>query len=178
MAVSHLKVLLILVFAVECFVTAHANETCASDLPELTVLKRYLGDWKVVYESEKAAFSDGTVKAVWTLDGRFLKQTFELNAQFTQPKTLRVLKLMTYDHEACVYRSWTFISNGRSLEASGKWDDETDTMTWTSRPDDKGVIHQSTETFDKDGIQKWTKAANDKGKTVGQSNGTNTRIED
>lgn len=174
----HLNALLVLTVSLICHGAVRAADGPTSVIPELTVLKHYLGNWNVTYSSETAPFTEGRTSAEWTLDGRFLKQTSELKTRFTQPHELSVTSLITYDRKARVYRSWTFVSNGRTSRASGKWDAETNTMTWTSSPVD-GITSTRAETFAKDGTQSWTTdSMNAQNKAVGHSEGTSTRIDD
>jgi uncharacterized protein YjiK len=87
---------------------------------------------------------------------------------------IKITTLMTYDRERKMYRMWSFLSNGSTSEASGKWDEKTRTMISTSRQD--GTTTTTTAKLGYNGIEEWlfvTENQNDE--VVGRFGGTNTR---
>jgi hypothetical protein len=87
---------------------------------------------------------------------------------------IKVTTLMTYDRERKMYRMWSFLSNGSTSEASGKWDEKTRTMISISRQD--GTTTTTTAKFGDNGIGEWLfVTANQNDEVVGRFGGTNTR---
>ena len=81
---------------------------------------------------------------------------------------------MTYDSERKTYRMWSFLSNGSTSEASGKWDEKTRTMTSTSNQG--GTTTTTTAGFTENGIEEWMFVTTNQCKeVVGRFGGTNTR---
>jgi hypothetical protein len=69
---------------------------------------------------------------------------------------------------------WSFLSNGSTSEAVGKWDEKTRTMTSTSRKD--GTTTTTTAKFSDSSIEEWLfVTTNQNNEVVGRFGGTNTR---
>lgn len=145
----------------------------AKDVPELQVLSNYLGTWDIAITSKESPFANGESSATWVLDGRFVQQTGEMKSA-DGSNVIKVTTLMTYDPERKMYRMWTFLSNGSTSEAYGKWDEKTRTMTSTSRQD--GTTTTTTAKFSDNGIEEWLFiTTNQNNEVVGRFGGTNTR---
>jgi hypothetical protein len=145
----------------------------AKDVPELQVLSNYIGTWDVAIASKDAPFTKGESTSTWILDGRFLQQTGVLKSD-DGANVLKVTTLMTYDSERKTYRMWSFLSNGSTNEASGKWDAENRVMTSTSNQG--GITTTTTAKFKENGIEEWTLVTTNQNKeVVGRFSGTNTR---
>ena len=124
----------------------------AKDVPELQALSNYIGTWDTKITSKGSPFTKGQHTAEWILDGRFLQQ----NVFLTLTDGATVLKsttLMTYDQNEKAYRVWTFVSNGITREALGKWDAKTRTMTTAVRRGD--ITSITIANFADEGVEKW-----------------------
>lgn len=105
------------------------------DSPEQTVLDKWVGTWRTVYKLPKAAWTPeektGTSEHTTSrmVGGRFVQEVSE-HSDKTSASTIS-----TFDERMKKYRGWWFSSAGHMSESSGKWDDPTKTMTWTSRQD-------------------------------------------
>lgn len=118
------------------FLLAAANAVRSADPPETSsehdVLDRFLGSWRTKYKLPKAELNpqEATGAADLTysriLGGQFVQEQGEHSDKTT------TLQLFTYDVPQKCYRSWRFTSLGQKLEATGKWDAEAKTLTWTS----------------------------------------------
>lgn len=168
------RLVLLLIAVTSCQIgDGWAADGPAKDVPELQVLSNYVGTWDVVITTKDSPFTKGESSAMWVLDGRFVQQTGKLESA-DGPGVLKITTLMTYDRERKVYRMWSFLSNGSTSEASGKWDEKSRTMTSTSRQD--GTTTTTTAKFGDNGIEEWlfiTTSQNDE--VVGRFGGTNTR---
>ena len=115
-----------LAFAIELFVPHQAK---ADVHPEMKVLERFVGTWKVEQKRKNAdgleiwGFGRATSKIV--LGGRYLAYTAITGKD-------EAYSLFTYDESKRKYRSWFFDSNGSQSEWSGTWDDATKTLTRTA----------------------------------------------
>lgn len=104
-----------------------------SKSPEQAVLDRRLGNWRDVYTLSKAPWTPeekrGTAEltAKRILGGRFI-QVVEEHSDKTSATAI-----LTYDEQQKSYWAWWFSSEGYASEATGVWDADTNTMTWTSR---------------------------------------------
>ncbi len=165
----------LLLIAVTACQTANvwADDGPAKDVPELQALSSYIGTWDVAITSKDSPFTKGESTATWILDGRFLQQTGVLKSD-DGATILKVTTLMTYDSESKTYRMWSFLSNGSTSEASGKWNAKNRTMTSTSIQD--GTTTTTTATFTENGIEEWMFVTTNKNnEVVGKFGGTNTR---
>jgi hypothetical protein len=153
----------------------------AKDIPELDVLKHWIGVWDVEMnvkprgELPKGMHAKGTTTAEWVLGGRFVQQTGTLKSDDGSPP-MHATTLMTYDPGKKVYRSWMFFSSGAVSESEGKWDEKSRTMTSTSRDADSGGTMTIHATFPEDGVENWRIVEKDReGKVVGETSGKNVR---
>lgn len=155
-----------LVFAASAF---------ADDPPkELQALSNYIGTWSNTIAGNPNA--KGTTTAQWTLDGRFLQQTWTLDADPGVLPKLSCTTMMTYDTAKGVYRAWQFFSNGFSSTGEGKWDADARAFTWTVKDPNNGNITVTKVSFAQDGIESWSlTATNSQGKTVNSMSGKNTK---
>jgi hypothetical protein len=167
--------LVLLLIAVTACQTADvwAADGPAKDVPELQVLSNYIGTWDVAITSKDSPFTKGESNAVWILDGRFVQQTGVLKSD-DGTNAIKVTTLMTYDSERKTYHMWSFLSNGSTSDASGKWDEKNRTMTSTSNQG--GTTTTTTARFTEDGIEEWMIVTTNQNKeVVGRFGGTNTR---
>lgn len=121
------------------------------------VLDRLLGAWHTEYALSVPAeesvpmrgSADFTSKRI--LGGRFIhEQTVHADGRTH-------LALFTHDADRGGYRAWWFHSTGETAESLGKWDAETQTLTWTSAP----TVEESPEIvarwkFESDTVFVWT----------------------
>jgi hypothetical protein len=150
-----------------------ADDGPAKNIPELQALSNYVGTWDVVITSKDSPVAKGESTTTWVLDGRFVQQTGQLKSA-DGSSVIKITTLMTYDSEERMYRIWSFLSNGITSEASGKWDEKTRTMTTTSRQN--GTTTTSTAKFSDNGTEEWLfVTTNQKNEVVGRFGGTNKR---
>jgi hypothetical protein len=132
--------------------------------PELKVLDRYLGTWKI----------EGVLKpAEWTPKERRVTATttneWVLNGWFQYHKVKdgdgnESIDILTYDPHKKTHRIWSFFSDGFSVEETGTWDDASKTLT--SKADlGEGITVVSTMRFVDNDNRELTRVARDaKGK--------------
>lgn len=158
------------------WISSIAAEDGPSDkIPELKVLDHYAGDWDVEMTSTELPFTKGKVSGKWILDGRFLQQVGELTDK-DGASAMKYSSLMTYDPEAKVYRTWSFLSNGHAGESEGKWDPTRKTMNSIGRKDPSGSFSTTTADFSAGGTEAWKIVVTDRtGKVVSEMSGKNTR---
>lgn len=164
-----------LLIAVNAFLTAHvlAGDGWAKNVPELQALSNYIGTWDVSITSKDSPFTKGESTAAWILDGRFVQQTGILKSA-DDATTVTVTTLMTYDPKLKTYRMWSFVSNGSTSEASGKWDAKNRTMTSTSSED--CTTTTTTAKFTESGLEEWEFVTRNKSnEVIGRFGGKNTR---
>lgn len=118
--------LIILAVAAGLFVPLPAK---AAVPPEMKVLERFVGTWKVEQKRKNAdgleiwGFGRATSKIV--LGGRYLAYTAITGKD-------EAYSLFTYDESKKKYRSWFFDSKGSHSEWLGTWDEATKTLTRTA----------------------------------------------
>lgn len=156
------------------FGMATVCEAQDSDVPELKVLRHYVGEWDVkISEHEEL---NAVVKAKWILDGRFVQQTSTIK-DASGDVVMVLTTLMTYDTGKKTYRSWSFTSAGTTSEGVASWDEESKTMTTRGEEDDGGST-TITATFAKDGEEHWSIATeNVSGGAASVITGVNARRE-
>lgn len=140
----------------------------AKEIPELQILSCYVGTWEVSgasSESPNAPAFKGKATSKWILDGRFLEQTGVIHASAGGNPTT-ITTLMTYDADKKIFRTWTFVSDGRATESEGKWDPATQTMTSVDCPGVKHQVVTTTVNFSEAGIQKWKLVIADQSGTI------------
>lgn len=150
-----------------------ADDGPAKEVPELQVLSNYIGTWDVAITSQDSPFAKGESTATWILDGRFLQQTGVLKSS-NGATSLKVTTVMTYDPNLKTYRMWSFLSNGSTSEASGRWDPKSRTMTSVSSHD--GTTTTTTAKFTEAGTEEWMIISTNKNnEVIGRIGGANTR---
>lgn len=155
-----------------CAQEAPAQASWNKDVPELAVLDRWAGT--VASEIEAPFRASGKSTAVWTVDGRFLRQDWTIDSS---PEGARGsgTALMTYDTNEKAYRSWIFQPDGVVVESKGKWDEAKRTMTWASQPTSEGMTVETTAQFQDDHSERWKIVVKDKqGKRVAETTGRNS----
>lgn len=152
---------------------AAADPGPAKEVPELEALNHWVGQSNV--RIKKPVSRTGESHAEWTTAGRYLKQTWKLDADNGNPE-LSATVIMTYDDKMKVYRQWNFMSDGFTSNATGKWDAATKTMTWTDRNADSGLTTSTKSQFPEAGVEHFTITATDKdGNVVFEMSGQNKR---
>lgn len=152
----------------------------AKDIPELTVLNQFAGEWndEVTVKSADDAEgtkTKGTATGEWILDGRFLQQTWSVEAAGAFPG-VKGTTIRSYDPERKEYRSWTFHSSGYTQTDSGEWDEQARTFTWTARDRDRDLTTTTKSSFPEDGQEQWSVVTKDAdGRIVVEVSGTSTR---
>jgi hypothetical protein len=141
---------------------------------ELKVLDRLRGTWEVEVVSQLPEPATVTYRETydWTLDGKYLHGETTRKSDGTQD-----IYMATYDTTSNSYRFWLFNSKGTEIEFSrGKWDAQTQTLTWPSGPN-WDVNFQGRWTFPDQNTRKWTGRTTDwKGKVLVQLEGTARRL--
>ena len=95
--------------------------------PEMKVLEKLLGTWKVEQTTsvpKETGSLTHVVKRELVLGGRFVKEQGE--PDYTA--------MYTYDSQRKTYRNWFFHSSGFYWEATGAWDESSQTFTFTYTP--------------------------------------------
>jgi hypothetical protein len=99
--------------------------------PEMKALARLLGTWKVEQTTsvpKETASITHVVKRELVLGGRFVQDM----VGFDDGKPT-FTGMFTYDSQRKVYRNWFFHSSGFYFEATGTWDETSQTFTFTYR---------------------------------------------
>jgi hypothetical protein len=135
--------------------------------PEMKVLERILGTWEIEIINRVAKWTAKETRSTITqrrekvLGGHFIQETgFD-----DQGKTVN-LGMFTYDSEREAYRWWFFDSKGNTIEATGTWDENSQTFTYTGRPGG-GVTMVLTNRFPDRSTVDWTYTMKDAGGEVG-----------
>jgi uncharacterized protein DUF1579 len=146
--------------------------------PEMKVLEKRIGSWKTVTRvkaadwTPEAGESKGEEKIELALQGRFIQGRVR-----TQAGNVEAIWLATYDAGAKAYRVWYFNSEGHIVDAGGKWDARTNTMTWMNVPQ-PGITSVSRWRFTGDDTFEWDLIAKDRsGKVYLDMEGKLTRSE-
>lgn len=130
--------------------------------PETKVLEKRVGSWttftriKAADWTPEAAEAKGDEKIELVLHGRAIQGRVR-----TEPGNIEAIWLATYDTAKKAYRVWYFSSQGDIVEAGGKWDPRTNTMTWTSMPQ-PGISSISHWRFTGDDTFEWDLIAKDR----------------
>jgi hypothetical protein len=152
----------------------------ATDVPELQPLSQYAGNWQVELTIKNMEHPDGvktTGSSVgeWIHGGRFLRQTWSVNAADGIP-AFNGSSIRTYDPRKMTYRTWSFDSTGNAEESQGLWDPQKRTLTWKILENNSGGMTIVTSTFAQDGMETWSILAKDSNGTVlADVNGKATR---
>jgi hypothetical protein len=98
--------------------------------PEMKVLERLLGTWKVeqITRVPEETRSTNTVKRELVLGGRFVQ---EMGGFDNEGKPTH-MGMYTYDSNRKSYRYWFFLSGGFYTESTGSWDESRQTLTFTN----------------------------------------------
>ncbi len=153
--------------------------------PELKVLDRFAGTWNAKGVNKRAEWNPeethftGRGQFQWILKGQFLSCQARLQTP-GQAEDSEFLLLQTYDKEKKVYRRWYFDSAGlfpRS-DTTGRWNPNTQTLTWTSDLGEGRTQTVIDRFLDKDTTQ-WSIVVKDKKGTIFQdTQGTSTRVKE
>lgn len=150
------------------------------EIPELALLDHFAGEWnnevtvKTADDSERTK-TTGAATGEWILDGRFLEQTWSVEAKDGFPG-LKGTTIRTYDPDRKKYRSWTFHSSGYTQADSGEWDEKARTFTWTARDRARNLTTSTKSSFPEDGQEQWSVVTKDAdGKVVVEVTGTSSR---
>jgi hypothetical protein len=152
-------VLLALVFA--CFaVAADESSGPAANIPELKPLNEYAGTWDItltIKNSDGAEAIERTGESVgtWLHGGRFMEQTWKVNAADGQPE-FSGTSMRTYDSRENKYRTWAFDSSGMAEESHGAWDENTRTFKWSTPENAAGGETITKSNFSRNGRESWT----------------------
>ena len=146
---------------------------------EQKVLDAFLGTWRSEQKVQQAP-ATGEWKTTTTdlaysriLGGKFVQE----RGKGTGADKTETLVMFTYDTRGKSYRLWWFSSTGQTLEAAGKWDAETKTITWR-RVDNNAPEFTMTarHRFANDNAIEWDVEAKDgKGKVTFRLDGKATR---
>jgi len=130
------------------------------DVPELAALSGYVGSWDSQSEIQPIAgiTEGGTLKgsaqAEWIHGGRFVRQTWTIEADGTRP-AMSGSAIMTYDPAKKRYRAWSFVSNGTTSVGEGQYDEASRTFTWQSR-DENDYRTVTRASFAEAGVENWS----------------------
>ena len=107
----------------------------SAPLPEMKVLERLVGTWKVEGINKVAKWTPKETR--WTATH---KRELVLDGHFVQDKGFDDLRkasntgMYTYDSDSKSYRWWFFDSSGFYAETTGTWDEGSQTFTFTQKP--------------------------------------------
>jgi hypothetical protein len=152
----------------------------AADLPQLEPLSNYVGEWtseSTLKSADRPEVTSmkGTATAEWIHDGRFVRQTWVVEASGDRP-AFNGSSIYTFDPRRNEYRSWSFDSSGLSSEGQGKWDPKKRTFTWKGKDNFLGGETTTTADFSEPGKEKWSIILKDgNGNAAIEINGVNTR---
>jgi hypothetical protein len=130
--------------------------------PQLKVLEKFVGTWNIESLAKpteavpRETRSKGVLTSEWTLDGWFLRSTSK-----TEPGSISVMQLISYNSGRKEYYTWLFDSMGFISEMEGQWDEDTDTLTWKAEPAENVTTTQKIHFVNKDTIE-WTLITKDK----------------
>jgi len=145
----------------------------SKDIPELAPLSNWAGEW-IGHVEKPTPRPPGPSKGVWIVDGRYLQQSWRIPADADNP-ALSATVISTWDVNEQVYRQWMFMSDGATGQATGKWDADSNTMTWTERQAD-GLTIVTKARFPNPDLQLWTITGTDRaGRTVFALSGNSKR---
>lgn len=145
---------------------------------ELKILDQFLGTWRTEYRQAKAEWTpeekNGSADLVCTqeLAGQVIRDRSTHSDQTTSTW------LLNYDAEQRKYRSWWFNSLGMTSESSGRWDESTKTLSWTTvEPTEFKTTIQ--HRFPDSGKCDWKVLVQDtQGVTMFSMEGTSVRVND
>lgn len=129
--------------------------------PEMKVLEKRVGVWLTTQRAKPAEWtpdgfeSKGEEKIELVMHGRFIQGKVR-----TQPGNVEALWLATYDVNKKAYRVWYFSSQGDIVESGGKWDAESNTLTWRDNPQ-PGITSYATWRFRGPDSFEWDLVAKD-----------------
>jgi hypothetical protein len=100
--------------------------------PEMKALERLLGTWEVEQTTsvpKETGSNTHVVKRELVLGGRFVQGMGGFDDGEPDFTTM-----YTYDSQRKTYRNWFFHSSGFYWEATGTWDESSQTLSFTYRP--------------------------------------------
>jgi hypothetical protein len=144
---------------------ANDRQKPATDVPQLQPLSQYAGNWEIELtiknaEHPQGVKTTGSSVGEWIHGGRFLRQTWSVNAADGVP-AFNGSSIRTYDPRKNTYRTWSFDSAGETEESLGAWDPKARTLTWKVRENNSGGTTINTSTFPEDGKESWSILAKD-----------------
>jgi hypothetical protein len=101
--------------------------------PEMKVLERWLGTWKVenIGKVPTETRETSIAKRELVLGGRFVQET----GGFDDKGKPGYMSMLTYDPNKKTYRWWFFHSKSQAcMESTGTWDESSQTLTLMDRP--------------------------------------------
>ena len=134
----------------------------SSPPPEMKVLERLLGTWKVesIGKIPEETRSTSTHRRELVLDGRFVQ-----DKAFDDKGKPISMGMFTYDSNRRAYRYWFFQSQG-VIESTGTWDKSSQTLTFISKPGG-GATGTITLRFSDETTFDWSVIFKDAGGEVG-----------
>ena len=172
-----MKIRILLTFLCTVLLSTVCVPAIADDEP-MEIFKPLLGTWstRAVHRpsriAKKAMTGTGEVTVKAILSNRFIR--YEGYAPWpapeqldkadddakaagnpSSPATLRLdyHVIMTYDERKQIYRRWAFQSDGVTAEATGVWNDDKKTMTWSAIRNNENVTFTGTTTIKEDGFE-------------------------
>ena len=125
MNTSRIKALLVVrAVATLWLVPLSVARTQTPKSPELKVLDRLVGSWRVEIVSGAEEKSTAAVDTKWSLQGQYIEQRVtDSDGKET------ALSLLTYDSDAGVYKSWFFSPNLPPTLSTLRWNESKKTFT-------------------------------------------------
>lgn len=128
---SLLPITACLILAVLMHADVRGQESNAQP-PEVKALERLLGTWdheQIVKVPEKPHSTNFVAKGELVLGGRFVQEMGNFDDQGKPTFT----GMYTYDSNRKTYRYWFFLSSGFYWDATGTWDESSQTFTFKGR---------------------------------------------
>ncbi len=154
------------VLAIALLVSTEASgQDSSPPPPEMKVLERLVGTWKVeqvVKVPEESRPINLDVKRELVLGGRFVQEM----GGFDDEGKPTFTGMYTYDSNKKAYRYWLFLSGGFYAESTGTWDERSQTFTFTNSPS-RGVTGVITIRFLDEGTFSHSIISRDSGGKIG-----------
>jgi hypothetical protein len=142
--------------------------------PELKLLDQFKGEWRYEFTVFKSEWSPeekkgtGTFTCQWTIGDRYMEE------KGSDSDGTSHLKLYTFDTKTNAFRAWWFHSAGIFNDATGRWDAEKRTFTFTT-PLPSGQTGTSTMRFVDEKTVEWDVIFKDGAKVFYHSGGKSVR---
>jgi hypothetical protein len=154
------------------YLAAEAPEAAVEQTREWKALNRLVGQWEIeeMITVPIARQVRVSLTATWTLGDRFLQMKGKSGADNSD-----LIQMAAYNPKGRVLRGWWFSSLGYWRVASGRWDEQTNTIFWKGE-DSRGMLFTATNRFVDEDHREWTHCLRDtEGEIIYEASGKATR---